>query len=289
MSSNKLLEKIKQLREITGVGFKDCKNAIDETKGDIEKSIEFLRKKGIAKASKRMGRTAAEGLICISERDNKISMIEINSETDFVAKNSEFINFAEETSQLALLKLGMFEDILNSEMKNKKIFKDNLVNLISKIGEKITLRRSAFVGGDKSFNFSYMHSSLKKNVGKLGVLLSLETTKLKKEITVLGKQLAMQIAATSPLAIDENDLDQNILKKEKEIIIEGLKNTGKDPKILEKIATGKLNKFIAENTLLNQDSIMEPKKKVKEIIKEIAGNDKINIKKFIRFKVGEGI
>ena len=289
MSSNNLLEKIKQLREITGVGFKDCKNAIDETKGDIEKSIEFLRKKGIAKASKRMGRTAAEGLICISERDNKISMIEINSETDFVAKNNEFINFAEETSQLALLKLGMFEDILNSEMKNKKIFKDNLVNLISKIGETVSLRRSAFIGGDKSFNFSYVHSSLKKNVGKLGVLLSLETTKSKKEIMILGKQLSMQIAATSPLSIDENDLDQNILKKEKEIIIEGLKNTGKDPKILEKIATGKLNKFIAENTLLNQDSIMEPKKKVKEIIKEIAGNDKINIKKFIRFKVGEGI
>ena len=289
MSSNNLLEKIKQLREITGVGFKDCKNAIDETKGDIEKSIEFLRKKGIAKASKRMGRTAAEGLICISERDNKISMIEINSETDFVAKNNEFINFAEETSQLALLKLGMFEDILNSEMKNKKIFKDNLVNLISKIGEKVSLRRSAFIGGDKSFNFSYVHSSLKKNVGKLGVLLSLETTKSKKEIMILGKQLSMQIAATSPLSIDENDLDQNILKKEKEIIIEGLKNTGKDPKILEKIATGKLNKFIAENTLLNQDSIMEPKKKVKEIIKEIAGNDKINIKKFIRFKVGEGV
>ena len=183
----------------------------------------------------------------------------------------------------------MFEDILNSEMKNKKIFKDNLVNLISKIGEKVSLRRSAFIGGDKSFNFSYVHSSLKKNVGKLGVLLSLETTKSKKEIMILGKQLSMQIAATSPLSIDENDLDQNILKKEKEIIIEGLKNTGKDPKILEKIATGKLNKFIAENTLLNQDSIMEPKKKVKEIIKEIAGNDKINIKKFIRFKVGEGI
>ena len=289
MPSDNLLEKVKQLREITGVGFKDCKNAIDETKGDIEKSIELLRKQGIAKASKRMTRVAAEGLICIYEQDNKFSMIEINSETDFVAKNNQFLNFAEEISQLALIKSGKMEDILNSTMKNKKNVKDNLVDLISKIGEKITLRRSAFIGKDKSINFSYTHSSLKKNIGKLGVLLSIETTKPKNEILNLGKQLAMQVAASSPLAIDKESLDQNILQKEKEIIKEELKNSGKDTKIVEKIAIGKLNKFIADNTLLNQEWIMEPKKKVKDVLKEVAGNDKIEIKKFIRFKVGEGV
>ena len=138
MSSDNLLARVKQLREITGVGFKDCKNAIDETKGDIEKSIELLRKKGIAKASKRMERSAAEGLICICEKDNKFSMIEISSETDFVARNSEFVNFAEEVSKLALIKSGKIEDILISEMTNKKRVKDNLIDLISKIGEKIT-------------------------------------------------------------------------------------------------------------------------------------------------------
>ena len=289
MSSDNLLEKVKQLREITGVGFKDCKNAIDETKGDIEKSIELLRKKGIAKASKRMSRVAAEGLICIYEQDNQFSMIEINSETDFVAKNNLFLNFAEEVSQLALIKSGKMEDILNSTMTNKKNVKDNLVDLISKIGEKITLRRSAFIGKDKSINFSYTHSSLKKNVGKLGVLLSIETTKPKNEILNLGKQLAMQVAASSPLAIDKESLDQNILQKEKEIIKEELKNSGKDTKIVEKIAIGKLNKFIADNTLLNQEWIMEPKKKVKDVLKEVAGKDKIEIKEFIRFKVGEGV
>ncbi len=289
MSSDNLLEKVKQLREITGVGFKDCKNAIDETKGDIEKSIELLRKKGIAKAIKKMSRVAAEGLICIYEQDNQFSMIEINSETDFVAKNNQFVNFAEEISQLALIKSGKMEDILNSTMTNKKNVKDNLVDLISKIGEKITLRRSAFIGKDKSINFSYTHSSLKKNVGKLGVLLSIETTKPKNEILNLGKQLAMQVAASSPLAIDKESLDQNILQKEKEIIKEELKNSGKDTKIVEKIAIGKLNKFIADNTLLNQEWIMEPKKKVKDVLKEVAGKDKIEIKKFIRFKVGEGV
>ena len=289
MSSDNLLEKVKQLREITGVGFKDCKNAIDKTKGDIEKSIELLRKQGIAKASKRMERVAAEGLICIYEKDNKFSMIEINSETDFVAKNNQFVNFAQEVSQLALIKSGKMEDILNSKMTNKKNVKDNLVDLISKIGEKITVRRSAFIGKDKSINFSYIHSSLKENVGKLGVLLSIKTTKPKKEILNLGKQLTMQVAALSPLAIDKEGLDQNMLQKEKEIITEELKNTGKDTKIVEKIAIGKLNKFIADNTLLNQEWIMEPKKKVKDVLKEVAGKDKIEIIKFIRFKVGEGV
>ena len=289
MSSGNLLEKVKQLRKITGVGYKDCKNAIDETQGDIEKSVELLRKKGIAKAIKKMSRVAAEGLICIYEQDNQFSMIEINSETDFVAKNNQFLNFAEEISQLALIKSGKMEDILNSIMANKKNVKDNLVDLISKIGEKITLRRSAFIGKDKSINFSYTHSSLKKNVGKLGVLLSIETTKPKNEILNLGKQLAMQVAASSPLAIDKESLDQNILQKEKEIIKEELKNSGKDTKIVEKIAIGKLNKFIADNTLLNQEWIMDPKKKVKDVLKEVVGKDKIEIKKFIRFKVGEGV
>ena len=289
MPSDNLLEKVKKLRELTGVGFKDCKSAIDENNGNIEKSIEYLRKKGIAKANKKMERVAAEGLVCIYEQDNKFSMIEMNSETDFVAKNNDFITFVEEISKIALSKLGKIEEILISEMTNKKSVKDNLIDLISKIGEKITLRRSSFIGTNNTVNFSYTHSSLKKNVGKLGVLLSVETNKPKNEILNLGKQLAMQVAASSPLAIDRDDLDQNIIKKEKEIIIEELKNSGKNLKLSDKIATGKLNKFIADNTLLNQEWIMEPKKRVKEIIKEAAGNDKIKVKKFIRFKVGEGV
>ena len=289
MSSDNLLNKVKKLREITGVGFKDCKSAIDETKGDIEKSIELLRKKGIAKASKRMERVASEGLVCIYEKDNKFSIIEINSETDFVAKNNEFINFAEEISKLALLESGNLENIFNSKMVNKKNVKDSLVDLISKIGEKITLRRSDFIGDEKCINFSYVHSSVKKNIGKLGVILSLETTKPKNEILDLGKQLAMQIAASAPLAIDKENLDINLINKEKEIIKEELKNSGKETNIADKIAMGKINKFINDNTLLNQEWIMEPKKKVKDIIKEFSNKDSIKIKKFIRYKVGEGI
>ena len=289
MSQGEILEKVKKLRELTGVGFKDCKNAIDENNGDIEKSIEFLRKKGIAKANKKMERVAADGLVCISNKENNYSILEVNSETDFVAKNNEFIKFVEEISELALSNSGEMEKILSSKMKNKKIVKDNLVSLISKIGEKITLRRSDFVGSNKFINFSYTHSPVKKNLGKIGVLLSIESKKKKDELSEFGKQLAMQVAALSPLAIDKENLDQNILKKEKEIITEELKNTGKDNKIIEKIAIGKLNKFIDNNTLLNQEWIMDPKKKVKDVLKEVAGKDKIEIKKFVRFKVGEGV
>ena len=289
MPSDDTLKKVKELREITGVGFKDCKIAIDENKGDIEKSIEFLRKKGISKANKKMERVAAEGLVCIEEKNNNYSIIEISSETDFVAKNKEFIKFAEEISNLTLKKSGKLKDILISEMKNKKKVEDNLVSLISKIGEKITLRRCDFIESKTAINFSYTHTEIKKNIGKIGVLLSLNSTKKRDELLEFGKQLAMHIAASSPLAIDKEGLDSKLLEKEKEIIDEELKNSGKDPKIIDKIALGKLNKFISENTLLNQEWIMEPKKKVKDVIKENSGNGKIEVKKFVRFKVGEGI
>jgi len=289
MQKDDVLEKVKKLRELTGVGFKDCKNAIDTNNGDIDKSIEYLRKKGIAKANKKMERVAADGLISISEEENKFSIIEVNSETDFVAKNDEFIKFVEEISNISLHNSGVMNNILKSKMKNGKNVEDNLVSLISKIGEKITIRRSDFVDSKNVINFSYVHTSTKKNLGKIGVLLSLETSMNKKNLLEFGKQLSMHIAASSPLSIDKNNLDQKIIEKEKEIITEELKNSGKDTKIIDKIAMGKLNKFISDNTLLNQEWIMEPKKKVKDIIKEIATKDKIVVKKFVRFKVGEGI
>ncbi len=289
MSQDNLLKKIKELRELTGVGFKDCKSAIDETKGDIEKSIILLRKKGIAKISKRMSRVAAEGLVYISEKDNNISLIEINSETDFVARNKDFINFGKEVSDLSLKKFGKINDLINTKMKNKKTVNDNLIDLVSKIGEKITLRRSAFVENDKCINFSYVHSSVEKNIGKLGVLVSLKTKKSKNELLPLGKELSMHIAASSPLSLDKENLDENTINKEKEIIKDELKNSGKDNKIIEKIAIGKLNKFIMDNTLLNQEWIIDPKKRVKDVINEYSDKDKIEIKKFIRFKVGEGL
>ena len=162
MPSENTLDKVKKLRELTGVGFKDCKAAIDECNGDIDKSIELLRIKGISKANKKMERVAADGLVAFFEKENKFSIIEINSETDFVAKNEEFIKFVEEISKLTLSNNGKMEDILKSKMENKKSVNDNLVTLISKIGEKITIRRSNYVGDQNYLNFSYVHSAFKK-------------------------------------------------------------------------------------------------------------------------------
>ena len=289
MPNKNVLEKVKKLRELTGVGFNDCKNAIEENNGDIDKSIEFLRKKGIAKANKKMERVAADGLISISEKGNKFSIIEVNSETDFVAKNEEFKKFVEEISYISLLNSGKMNDILNSQMKNKKNVQDNLISIIAKIGEKITIRRSDFIDSKNSVNFSYTHMEVKKNLGKIGVLLSLETSMDKGKVSQFGKHLAMHIAASSPLSIDMDTLDHKIIEKEKEIITEELKNSGKNDKIIDKIAAGKFNRFISENTLLNQEWIMDPKKKVKDIIKEITTKEKIVVRKFVRFKVGEGI
>ena len=277
------LENVKKLREITGVGFKDCKIALDENNNDIEKSVEYLRKKGIAKASKKMSRTAADGLVLINEKNNMISAIEINSETDFVAKNKDFISFCKEISEINFNNKGDLDKTKSSIMKNKKTVDESLINLISKIGEKITIRRSKFFD-DKGLNFKYVHNTLEKNVGKVLSIVKIETSNSSEEVKDIGIKLAMHIAASSPIAIEREGIKKNLLDKELEIIKEELKNSGKKDDMIEKISQGKLNKFISDNTLLNQIWIIDTKKKVKDIL-----GKNIKIKDFIRFKVGEGI
>ena len=288
MSNKQNLENIKKLREITGVGFKDCKLAIDENNGDINKSIEYLRKKGIAKASKKMSRIAADGLVLIYEKNGMISAIEINSETDFVAKNKEFITFCKEISKINFKTRGDIKKIKSSIMKNKKTAEETLIALISKIGEKITLRRSKFFDNNKGINFSYVHNSLEKNIGKVVSVVKLEKNE-KIDLKEIGSKLAMHIAASSPIAIDENEISRDILNKELEIIKEEVKNSGKKGEMIEKIANGKLKKFVSDNTLLNQIWIMDTKKKVKEVLKSCSGEEEIKVLDFVRFKVGEGV
>ena len=281
MSNKDLLTNIKKLRELTGVGFKDCKLAIDENNGDIEKSIEFLRKKGIAKASKKMSRTASEGLVLVNNKDNEVSIIEINSETDFVAKNKDFISFCKEISDICFNQKGVLEKINSSKMKNDISVKDNLIDLISKIGEKITIRRSQFFDKKNGQNFTYVHSAIEKNIGKIASIVKLNGEK--KDDLDTGNKLAMHIAASNPLSLDKNSLDKDVLNKELEIIKAELLNSGKKPEMIEKISQGKLNKFISDNTLLNQEWIMDPKSKVSDVLKGYKIID------FIRYKVGEGV
>ncbi len=287
MSNKQNLENIKKLREITGVGFKDCKLAIDENNGDIEKSVEYLRKKGIAKATKKMGRVAADGLVLICKKNNMISAIEINSETDFVAKNKEFISFCKEISDINFQNKADIKKINSSKMKNNKTVEESLIELISKIGEKITIRRSKFFD-NQGLNFSYVHNSIEKDIGKVASVIKLKKIE-NTDLNDLGNKLAMHIAASSPLAIDEKDIKKDVLEKELEIIKEEVKNSGKKGDMVDKISSGKLKKFISDNTLLNQIWIMDTKKKVRDVLKAHSTKEKIEVLDFLRFKVGEGI
>jgi len=288
MSNKDLLDNIKKLRELTGVGFKDCKLALDENDGDIDKSIEFLRKKGIAKASKKMSRTASEGLALVKEENEQVSLIEINSETDFVAKNKDFINFCKELSEINFSNKGDLDKLNNTKMKNGILVKENLVNLISKIGEKITIRRSIYFDNSNGMNFSYVHSAMEKGIGKIISVVKLSGI-IKGKNDSIGSKIAMHIAASNPLAIEKDSIDQKIVEKEMEIIKAEVINSGKPADMAEKISKGKISKFLNDNSLLNQIWIMDPKKKVSDILKENSFSTPLQVIDFIRYKVGEGV
>ena len=280
------LQKVKELRRATGAGFKDCNNALKEAKGDIEKSIEILRIKGITKASKKMSRVANEGLISITENEKNTSMIEINCETDFVAKNQDFIKFVKELSFINNNVLSDLTKLNKTTMSNTQTVEENLLNLISKIGEKITIGRAVTFKKSNYKNFAYQHTIISDNVSKLGVIVSLDTNENNDKLKLFGKQLSMHIAASNPLAIDKNSINEVLISKEKSIISEELANSGKPKEIVKKISIGRLNKFKTENSLLSQPWVMEPKKTVDEIISslEIKG---LKIANFSRIKIGE--
>tara|TARA_E500000331_G_scaffold341751_1_gene374607 strand:+ start:887 stop:1741 length:855 start_codon:yes stop_codon:yes gene_type:complete len=284
MSSD--LENIKQLRRNTGAGFKDCNQALKESNGNLDKAIEILRVKGISKASKKMSRVANEGVVAVSGDNKKMSLIEVNCETDFVAKNEDFVSFVKELSEINYKCESNLEKIKTYLMNNKISVEENLVNMVSKIGEKITIGRIKTFNKSNSKNFYYLHTIVKDNLSKLAVVLSLETNNDSEKLTNFAKQLSMHIAASNPLAIEEKFLEKSDIEKEELLIKEELKNSGKPNEIIEKISTGKINKFKQENSLISQAWVMEPKKKVKDIMSELNISD-LKIKEFYRLKIGE--
>ena len=284
MSSD--INKIKKLRQSTSAGFKDCSTALQEGNGDIEKAIEILRVKGISKASKKMSRNANEGVIAVSGDEKKLTLIEVNCETDFVAKNDNFVTFVKELSELNLQSNANIDDLKKSKMKNGDTVDQNLVNLIAKIGEKITIGRTKIINSKGTKNYTYLHTIVSDNLSKLAVIVSIETQDNSNLLKQFGKKLAMHIAASNPLSIDINSIDKTILQKEEKLISEELKNLGKSSEIIKKISIGKINKFKEENALLSQFWVMDPKKKVQNIIKELNIPD-LKIKDFFRIKIGE--
>ena len=280
------IEKVKKLRGATGAGFKDCNSAIKESGGDLDKAIEILRVKGISKASKKMSRNANEGVVAISGDEKKTSVIEVNCETDFVAKNNDFINFVKELSELNNQNDSDLDKLKKSKMKNSITVEENLVALIAKIGEKITIGKTKTISNSSSVNYQYLHTVVKDNLAKLAVIVSIETKENSDIVKTFGKQLSMHIAASNPLALESNLIDKAIIDKELELVTEELKNSGKPDDIAKKISLGKMNKFKEENALLTQAWVMEPKKKVQDVLKELAIND-LKIKEFSRIKIGE--
>ena len=280
------IEKVKQLREATGAGFKDCNLAVKESGGDLDKASEILRVKGISKASKKMSRDAREGVIATSGDENKISIIEVNCETDFVAKNNDFISFAKELSELNNKNNSDLDKLKKSNMSNDQTVENNLVSLISKMGEKITIGKVKTFNQSGTKNFNYLHTIVKDNLSKLSVIVSLETADTSEAVKLFGKQLSMHIAASNPLALNTDTINKDVIQKELDLVTEELKNSGKPDEIVQKISLGKMNKFKEDNSLLTQAWVMEPKKKVQDIVEDLNISD-LKIKDFYRLKIGE--
>ena len=282
-----VLEKVKELREVTGAGMQDCKNALKENNNDIDKSVEYLRKKGVLKASKKSSRDAAEGLIIIGENQNNFTLTEINTETDFVAKNNEFIEFCSKVSEVSLNANSL--DELQNQKLNDSTIQESIVNLISKIGENIKLRRFENINKDGQKISYYIHNKSSDLTGKIVSAIKYKSNK--DESKSFANNICMHIAAMSPMALDEKNLDKNFLESEKKIIEEQLSKEGKKPEIIEKIMTGKLNKVISENTLLGQSWVVDQDITVKKAIDKFNkdNSDNFEIISYYKFKVGEGI
>lgn len=285
--------KVKELRESTGAGMLDCKKALVETNGDMEQAVDWLRKKGLASAAKKSSRVAAEGLVAVAVDGNKGAIVEVNSETDFVAKNEMFQEYVEDAAKVALASHGDICDMKNFNCpKCGKTFAERLTDLIAKIGENMTLRRAQMVEVDNGVIASYVHNVTRGNLGKIGVLVALESNAADKaKLAELGKHLAMHIAASRPLFQTIASVDPAAVEREKAIFSEQAKASGKPENIIEKMIEGRIKKYYDEVVFEEQAYIMDPDKKIKQVIaytaKELGAD--IKVKEFVCFKLGEGI
>ena len=284
---------VKELRDKTGAGMMDCKNALVETNGNIEESIDWLRKKGISGAEKKSARVAADGVIALSINTDAAALVEINSETDFVSRNPDFQKFAKNISEIALINGQTIEELKKAKyLDSGKSVEEALTDLIGLIGENIVLRRSSLLKNVNNNIFSsYIHGQVNEGLGKIGVILSLETNITSDKIEDLGKQIAMHIAASKPMAISSDDVDPEVIERERSILVEQAKDSGKPDNIIEKMVDGRISKFFSEITLLDQTWVIDGESKVSKIIKDLEKDLSCNIliKDFKYFVLGEGI
>jgi len=282
---------VKELRERTGAGMMDCKKALAETNGDMEAAIDWLRAKGLSAAAKKAGRTAAEGLVGVAVEGTRGAVVEVNSETDFVAKNEQFQNFVRETARLALNAGGDVDALGASAYPGGGTVIEALTNNIATIGENQSLRRTAVLEVSEGVVVPYVHNAVVPGLGKIGVLVALESAAPAETLQALGKQIAMHIAAANPLALDADSLDAGMVERERSIALEKAKESGKPQNIVEKMVDGSIAKFRKDNALLSQLFVIDNKTPVAEVIASAAkeAGTGIALKNFVRFQLGEGI
>ena len=282
---------VKELRERTGAGMMDCKKALGETQGDMEAAIDWLRTKGLAAVAKKAGRTAAEGLVGVSVQGTRGAVVEVNSETDFVAKNEQFQEFVRTVAQLALTASGTVEGLLAAGWPEGGTVQEKLNANIATIGENQSLRRAAVLQVSGGVVVPYMHNAAAPGLGKIGVLVALESSGDKAKLEALGKQLAMHIAAASPLALRGEDLDPAMLERERAIATEKANESGKPAEIVSKMVDGSIAKFRKENALMSQLFVMDNKTKIEDVVNAEAKNAgaPIELTAYVRFQIGEGI
>ena len=282
---------VKELRERTGAGMMDCKKALTENAGEMEASVDWLRAKGLAAAAKKAGRTAAEGLVGVAVAGTRGAVVEVNSETDFVAKNEQFQGFVREVAKLALATGDDVEALKSTAYPSGGTVAEALTNNIATIGENQSLRRAAVLDVAEGAVISYVHNAAAPNMGKIGVLVALESSAPAATLTALGKQLAMHIAAANPLALDADGLDPELLARERSIAVEKAAESGKPANIVEKMVDGTMAKFAKENALLSQLFVIDGKTPIADVVAQAAKDAgvPITLKAFERFQLGEGM
>ncbi|PWW03675.1 translation elongation factor Ts (EF-Ts) [Hoeflea marina] len=281
---------VKDLREKTGAGMMDCKKALIETDGDMEAAVDWLRAKGISKADKKAGRTAAEGLVGVAADGESAVVVEVNSETDFVARNDAFQTIVRDVAKAALGTDGSVEAV-SAAMIGDKTVAATITDAIGNIGENMAFRRSAKLSVDNGVVATYVHNAVADNLGKLGVLVALNSTGKADVLQSIGRQVAMHVAATNPLALKAEDVDADVAERERNVFIEQARESGKPEAIIEKMVEGRMRKFYEEVVLLSQAFVMNPDLTVGAAVKaaEAEAGAPIEITGFVRFQLGEGI
>jgi elongation factor Ts len=283
---------VKELREKTGAGMMDCKRALDDSAGDIEAAVDWLRKKGLSAAAKKAGRVAAEGLIGVATRGPVGAVLEVNSETDFVARNQAFQSFVRSASELALDGNGELESLKEADFPGTgRTVEEELTHLISTIGENLVLRRVARLSTRQGGVFSYVHNALAAGLGKIGVIVALASSAPADQLAALGKQLAMHIAAANPLYLDIASVPQSALDRERDVLREQARATGKPDSVVDRMVEGRLRKFYEEFVLLEQIFVVDQETKISRVVEQASktAGAPISVESFARFALGEGI